>query len=134
MANGDELRKLDTEVAEKVIGWRTHSVSENVWYDPTTPNSIHKDNWQPSTDIAAAMEVVEKLYADGWEVQIQRSIVMDDDWSVELDRIADDWLVSKRVPVLRVSEIAKTLPEAICLAALRAVATKPVEVREAANT
>lgn len=51
-------RELDTAVAERVMGWRTHKISEKLWYMPEAHNSIPKEQWSPSSNIADAMEVV----------------------------------------------------------------------------
>lgn len=109
----EDLRQIDAEVAERVMGWRTHKVTENVWYMPNDQNSLHKDEWKPSEDIAFAMQVVEKLYTDHWDVTIYRSVVVEDDWSVEFVRLEEDFKPRNG------TAFAKSLPEAICKAALQ---------------
>lgn len=81
--------------------------------DSLVINTLFK-RFAPSSDIEAAMLVAEKMYAADWAIEINRSIVIDDDWlvkfsSVEAGRVKD------------ATGFAKTLPEAISRAALSAI-------------
>ncbi len=112
-------RELDARVAEEVMGWK---VDREAW----TVAKPHKEKpdtfwcvpliegywgaWNPSTHIADAWRVVEKLNSDGYIVEIVNDCVA---WSVSFTHVDDgkkhvaDW---------------KNSPEAqICLAALKAV-------------
>ena len=50
---------IDAEIAEKVMGWKQHSISERMWYGDN--RSIGKGGFRPSVDIVWAFEVVEKM-------------------------------------------------------------------------
>jgi len=71
--NYDELEKsgrdLDALVAERVMGWVCPD-QYNYWMTihPGGTFDLHqlKATWSPSTDIAAAMLIIDKLRADGW--------------------------------------------------------------------
>lgn len=52
-------REIDQLIAEKVMGWRTHSHSPFMWY--TGGTSRLKTDFCPSKDIGNAWEVVEKM-------------------------------------------------------------------------
>lgn len=54
-------REMDTLVAEKVIGFVSNFQDGLVW---RTVNGRLLHHWSPSTDIATAWEVVEKLMED----------------------------------------------------------------------
>lgn len=133
----EELRQLDLEVAERVMGFQWfHCVAgtgvernqfcskeqEETWRGvgwqltaiPSPPPTSEFNDMSGcplySSDISAAMQAVEKMYADEWEITIYRSVVIEDDWSVEFAR-----------PERSAGTFGKTLPEAICRAALTAV-------------
>jgi len=61
-------RELDALVAEKVMGWKTNWLKTD-WWEEINPNTHrHKGlvkDFKPSTDIAAAWEVVEKMFERG---------------------------------------------------------------------
>ena len=120
---------LDRLVAEKVMGWhRTpHTI---VWWnaDGTQVGKladvlvVPTDNiepWSPSTTIADAWDVVEKLYEQGIGINILKH--------TPDDRYTTDWVVWLRLPSFMTgtprddSVSAPTAPLAICLAALKAV-------------
>jgi hypothetical protein len=62
-------REMDALVAERVMGW-TPKPPYGHWYDADgNPSGYHPEatdcrKWSPSTDIAAAWQVVEKINAD----------------------------------------------------------------------
>ena len=122
-------RELDALVAERVMGWtyQHDGLVSMRWYD-AAGNPIKgygPGEWgrsyrefAPSTDIAAAWLVVEKLIADGWFIDMTH----EGTWRVRLTKHfpmkRGKWQPSlEPEAVLDVS-----LPLAICRAALKAVA------------
>ena len=115
-------REMDAAVAEKVMGWTLVEGSYSlccrtpedykfvIWVDSERhhhrPNNM--GNFNPSTDIAAAWEVVEKIGKDG-------------EMLFDLIQHKDKWEVFIAVPLMIHLSEAPTAPEAICLAALEAV-------------
>ena len=67
-------KKLDAMVAKNVFGYELHE-RLGMWYLPGTNATLADGKcvwqWSPSTDIAAAWEVVEKLRADDWLVAVK---------------------------------------------------------------
>ena len=135
--NTDDLpagRELDALVAEKVMGWRITAWNDGEpWgnrevFPPFEPiNGIpadcdcisHSEAGEPphySTDIAAAWEVVEKLWDEDFHVQFQLvHQVTAGKWRVEFP--------TRKVPHHNyVFAHADTASLAICRAALKAVA------------
>jgi len=120
-------RELDALIAEHVMQWkRVHSERDEgddredvAWMlhkahgvlkgEPYTwgDSNLHDRTfakWSPSTDIAAAMEVFEKLRDTGYSVILEPAI--NNQWCVTVDNF---------------EEAAPTIPEAICRAATQAV-------------
>ena len=75
-------REIDVLVAEKVMEWKLAdrkamgwSDGPDVWITGEDPNDENSNptyqGFEPSTDIAAAWLVVEKMREDGWQVGIQ---------------------------------------------------------------
>jgi hypothetical protein len=104
--------ELDALMAKQVMGWELKQVflsdayitawdAGNGYYRPVW-------SWSPSTDIACAFEVVEKMQAepDEWFFQIARTTVISPNWYAEFG--------GKMVR-------AETAPLAICRAALAAL-------------
>ncbi len=94
-------RELDALIAEKVMGYQkgikiAHTGAQ-LWTTGGASFSFH-----PSTDIAAAWEVVERLQRHN--ITISRDIT-------------GRWFVKYAT----IDEVAETAPHAICLAALKAV-------------
>ncbi len=118
-ASGDALeagRLLDALVAEKVMGWR-RKPGRNVWIDDNVltgwliePDDVNDAPcWAPSTDIAAAWEVVEKvMYPHGWYLA---PVPDSEGW----------WGVFTPPDEHREVALGATAPLAICRAALKAV-------------
>ncbi len=120
-------RELDAAVAERVMGWRVfdiNDVKDDEWRDDLT-NYPYLETyvgcalytgraefrlWNPHLDLAAAMEVVEKMRERGWQIVI-RSYEGAGPWDVTFANASESYGVP-----------ADNLPEAICRAAL---ATKP---------
>lgn len=96
-------RELDALVAEKAMGWARNRGS-GVGF--TTPDGEYRsiDIWSPSTDIAAAWQVVGKLRERGF------GFSLNDAWIAWFLAAPNEYQAS-----------ADTAPHAICLAALRAV-------------
>lgn len=70
--------ELDAIVARNVMGWERHVRDTIFWVDAAAANNVGCLNvrgelgkWSPSTDIAAAWEVVAKLRADDWLVVVK---------------------------------------------------------------
>jgi hypothetical protein len=101
----EEARSIDCAIAEKVMGWnRQH----DVWSSPEFKTSKRFDLPPPySTNIASVWEVVEKLRTtvDGVYIQTETK-----GWQVEIHETCE-WFTAW----------SDQLPEAICLAALKAV-------------
>ena len=119
--------ELDALIAEKVMGWRRSESSR--WIDtngnPTTYQSREGSNcrfeFRPSTDIAAAWEVVEKL-SDRFMASINQAhyrakegVVRDGRWEVRFSSL------DPASRAFGLSELCLSTPLAICRAALRAV-------------
>ena len=111
-------RELDALVAEKVMGWRIKGkdwVDEHGRYQGAVEtywviaDGGPSKGWHPSTDIAAAWLVVEKL---GWQY-VFRLGNRDDKWWCVLS-VEPDWQLSDNCAE------APTAPLAICRAALAA--------------
>lgn len=121
--NIDEMeagREMDAMVAEKVMGWERGAVC---WMIPNnTPGERIGpliDEWQPSTDIAAAWEAVEKCLLLGYGLNIRKAFY---------DEEEDRWYIAvtinlknKSSSVARFTVFDETAPLAICRAALKAV-------------
>jgi len=116
-----EGRELDRAVAEKVMGWTRvdgYLPADTAWWDGEKERWLEPPNnqqcwneFQPSTDIAAAWEVVEKLVPKerGHAVVIQ--------WNGE-------WCGVKFTQYSKKFTSARTAPLAISRAALKAVTKK----------
>ena len=70
----ENLRALDAECAQKVMGWE-HAVPEygsevsHCWYKDGQ-HVAHLDDWRPTTDIRHAWQLLERLVADGAYVEL----------------------------------------------------------------
>jgi hypothetical protein len=114
------LREIDRLVAEKVMGWKA-DFRDDVYEN--SPRRWLVSGWRPSTDIAAAWEVVEKL-SPGRPFVLQIRNTMMGGFQVRAS-----WTDTEIVNTydadfggrMRVDQAtAATAPLAICLAALRA--------------
>jgi len=115
--------ELDALVAEKVMGWRKRYPNDPqlVWYwaDATGLFERAKQTWRPSTSIAAAWDVVERMRQLGWTVSLLNRNRKEDqtefwycDFRPHTAIVPQDSLWVDHIP---------TAPYAICLAALRVV-------------
>lgn len=112
-------RELDALIAEHVMGWQRkakgimHGKSQVIFVDAQDNSYTIEcgcvEDFNPSTDIAAAMEVVEKLY----KRNILVSMFQAQCWNVAFDE--NEKCVG--------SDSADSLPKAICRAALQAIAS-----------
>jgi len=112
--------ELDRLVAERVMGWKEgkdFGVGESgiVWYIREGPKYFERtriEAWSPSTDIAAAWQVVEKLANRGIVVVVESEGALNNIYEVLFYRWGSDAIVG----------IARgSICEAICRAALLAV-------------
>ena len=150
---GDSLRELDAEVHVKVMGlpfestlvgdgktaetawrvepenaaWRVKSAGDAYW-DRWSPNGAERIVIAPhySSDIVAAMEVVEKFIDIGGRVSLRGMRCVTEGWADEYKPL---WRVNfyrfqRNVPAgtrFSFDSEAESLPEAICRAALALV-------------
>ena len=114
-------RELDALVAEKVMGWwwgDDESPAGAGWYEHDDPKRAR--DWSPSQNIADAWEVVEKLVADGFSPDLLHMPHQpESSWTCHIDNSLGDTKTYIGIPVAACS--GKTVPHAICLAALKAV-------------
>ena len=111
-------REMDALIAEKVMGWKKIVIGGVGWFVKESPLGMsyqymtQSGDFEPSTDIAAAWQVVEKMSSrkdwDEHPVCIVRNYAFKDMWTVELRDYDFD-------------ATAETAPLAICRAALLAV-------------
>jgi len=109
-----ELNKL---VAEKVMGFST-----SYEFNDPDGNKITIDNfeYQPASLITDAFEVVDKMIADGRFVEVC-GLTDDKDWGVFIT-------IEKHINEFdEIEAYDKSLPRAICIAALKAVEGKEGE-------
>lgn len=107
-------RELDALVAEKVMGWRVGPIDDDYLASDGTPTGWTKGTcysqrppFRPSTDIAAAWEVVQQFDS----VKVLKAGAS---WDCGISVKRGDWFEVELAS-------APTAPLAICLAALRAV-------------
>ncbi len=130
-------REMDALVAERVMGWHEnayHYWSDSGWAVERTTDTVQANAqvWSPSTDIAAAWEVVEKV---GVIVVPVRDVI---DKFPELDELGPIIAWVADADAMRPHEYAHwferdsydwtkadTAPLAICRAALKCVEDKP---------
>ena len=70
----DGLRQIDAMAAERVMGWVVHHRNTALYYPAdynisTKPASAISE-WRPTTSIADAWQLVEKMRADDYDVQV----------------------------------------------------------------
>lgn len=116
-------REMDALIAEKVMGWAIHSRNTAWWVKVADENEVTtevmaftygKDRFAPSTNIAAAWEVVEKITDQKhWAFKLRR--LPGKDYMacfIRLTKTGRDDFESKP---------SKAAPFAICRAALKAM-------------
>lgn len=100
-------RELDILVANKVFGWEYDEFLEMFYTKHELGSVPRSSNFRPSTNIADAWKVLEKLIQLGAEINVG----FYKQWDCSIDYpIGCNWLVQ-----------AETAPLAICLAALKAL-------------
>lgn len=108
------LREIDAAIAEKVMGWRLEDIKDSiglpffVW-----DTGLSQDEWRPTTDIAQAFQVLEHLRAKGHSYFIRG---FPSRCNVKINEHSQ-WIHEG-------DEQVQTMPEAICRAALAALAAK----------
>lgn len=127
-------RELDCEVAEKFMGWRVHNRNTAWWVEKELETSLLSsggvmgltcgtERFSPSTNIADAWRVVEKMRAMGFGCHITAVS--------NLDRTRHFWAVDFSNPNTERSgheHDTTAAPLAICIAALAAL--DPVDSRK----
>lgn len=114
-------RELDALVAEKVMGWKRHDLGPINGVRWVNKDGRIIDTEHPftySTDIAAAWEVVEKMEKDGWQASGHMSATETGYWNFQFTKINEQ---------KQFYALTKTVPYAICLAALKAIEVENVE-------
>jgi len=112
MTNYSEMtnEQLDRLVAEKVMGFM---LNEDGTIQLSLPIITDDDGdfvyvyWRPTTNIAQAFEVVDKMIADGWLISM-------------IYTISGTWLAIVGTFDIVKEATDKSLPRAICIAALMA--------------
>ncbi len=104
-------------IAEKVMGWHFDKHEDNLWWfrgDKTMSATAQATKNLPNflTDMNAAMMVIEKMRNDGYRYKIYGSTLFNDN---NVKFFIDDSDVPDG------SSINKSLPNAICAAALKAI-------------
>lgn len=123
--------ELSMLVAEKVMGWtvqdgKMHGKAQKVAADAHghTKHSFScgcSEDFHPTTDIADAMIVVEKMWEKGWWATMLTPWNADDD--LYHVRFTPHGVAEHESP-MRESAINESLPRAICLAALATVSNQ----------
>ena len=103
--------ELDAAIAEKVMGWPAYDYGFDVVFTLPDGNVKRLENWEPSTSIFNAFEVVEAMRKNG-ERFLSLSITDDD---------IEQWKCLYYDGMQRAYAFGETAPHAICLAALLAV-------------
>ena len=102
-------KQLDKAVAERVMGYVDRGIEYYIGerIDAT-------ENWHFTTNISQAFDVVEKMIADRWFVTIY-GVTYDGDYGVDM------FLERHNACVVSIDTVYdKSLPRAICIAALMA--------------
>lgn len=119
-------RELDVAVAERVMGWRStdrramgwNPNGPDVWTTGDEENPTYQE-FRPSQSIEAAMRVVEAVIPRLPDNTVIKNLGFAE---VRMYRYGDEtWNVAFTKRGGSASATAKSLPEAICLAALKAV-------------
>jgi hypothetical protein len=112
-------RKLDVLVAEHVMGWkqgRRYGNGNGEWIFPEGPAPHFRNDWEGtprySTDIAAAFTILERWFKAGLGA------------GVDMDGHSGIWCTISTSDGVKHHAFGDTVPHAICLAALKAVAAR----------
>lgn len=117
------MKDIDRQVAEKIMGWKASKYPYLSYYDKDGNDIILMEDWQPSTNIAHAFEVIDKLIDMGFYIKI---FIIDGGHGVEVSIFKQG--VGKKskhhIENEVYTEYAKTPAMAICGAALSCVEDK----------
>lgn len=103
--------EMDALVAEKVMGFELVIYQSREWWDEVgEPTMRHREQFRPSTDIAAAWEVLEKLAA--------RMPAALQTWTIEETRRFACQFIPVPLRMFGAAAEAGSAPSAICRAAL----------------
>lgn len=133
--NYDEARKIDAEVAERVMGWTRHAEKPDrtdnrqidgvLYCPPDYPGILHGGlNVIPhySTDISDAWLVVEKLYGQ-YDLAICTAIISDSEQERQWHVVLEEKDTDHDIAIV----YAPTAPLALCRAALKALSIDQVK-------
>ena len=115
-----DVKEIDRQIAEKVMGWRPFFINKipASWYKEDIGGLCelqYKDpKWRPSTNIAHAFEVVEKMRDLGWTFAICNNNVLEGDYCGEF------WNDKHPMDAGEFMKFDNNPAMAICLAALEA--------------
>ncbi len=125
-------RELDALVAENVMGWHVYESGrcslmarqtlpdgDEIEHIIATTHPWETADYSPSTDIAAAWQVVEKLMEKGWTVTLAPRQF--EKYPENRFKFHGCRMVGDPQTMQSFSDHADTAPLAICLAALKAV-------------
>jgi len=107
--------QINEIIAEYVMGWAIHPRNTAFWvpqlYMKTDDyQHVIRSEWKPSTDIASAFQVVEKMREKNWLFHCSNH---SDSWGAEF-WFTQEWRE-------HCEKVDSSLPRAICLAALSAL-------------
>lgn len=108
-------------VAEKFMGLKVLRYRDGQLVGTTYDGERCETLASYTTSISAAWEVVERMKADGWNMDLNNALVQyenPEDWHHVWMKDGNHQVVGQ----------AKTAPEAICLASLKALRARGVEV------
>ena len=130
--NANNLRQLDAEVAERVMGFqpcRCSFVHAVISPPPPRCASCGRPLSPPySSDISAAFQVVERMRELGWEVEVDSHSEPSSTWRVRFEpRKHETTSLANRVWAATI-EWDASLPLAICKAALDALSNSLMKV------
>jgi len=123
----NDLQKIDSLVAENVMGWQKEATLPEYFFWKNVENGelkYHIDDWKPSTKIKYAWEVVDKLRDSGFYVCIKMPPKGKSEscWICVEDFYGEKYYTA----------YAKPAPLTICLAALKTVGIE-IEMEELIN-
>lgn len=118
-------RDLDAAVAERVMGWHREVVSDprfdmssfENWIDGNGVGIVTPREWNPSTEIAAAMQIVQKFKMRNIFLQLSN---FSDCWTASFATETEGGRNNKMLSC----ENGASAAESICRAALNAVETQ----------
>jgi len=112
--------ELDRLVAERVMGWQ-YDLLRDAWAK-ADGSYAYAEVWKPSTDIAAAWDVVQCLISKSFNVEVWNTVELDQDGEWRTAWVVDVRSTQHGASTYRAQ--APSAPLAICRAALLAVQSK----------